>query len=67
MWNQVRVLILIMAATLLAGCSKEEIKSAVSTPELTPAQQDSMKKAVENGGGPAMIERMKKEGKTKTN
>ena len=65
MWNQVRVLILIMAAILLAGCGKAEIKPAATTPELTPAQQESMKKAMENGGGPEMIKRMKKEGKSK--
>ena len=67
MWNQICVLILIMAAMPLAGCGQEEIKPATSTPELTPAQQESMKKAMNNGGGPAMIERMKKEGKTKPN
>ncbi|MCX7418180.1 MAG: hypothetical protein NT013_01415 [Planctomycetia bacterium] len=65
MWNQIRGLSLIMAATLFAGCGGEENKPAVSTPEMTPVQQESMKKAMSNGGGPAMIERMKKEGKTK--
>ncbi len=67
MWNQVLGLSLITASIMLTGCSQEEIKPAVSTPEMTPAQQESMKKAMENGGGPAMIERMKKEGKTKPN
>ena len=66
MWNQVQVFSLIMAAMLFAGC-QEAVKPAASTPELTPAQQDSIKKSMENGGGPAMIERMKKEGKTKPN
>jgi hypothetical protein len=54
-----------MTLMLLAGCSQGEIKPAVSTPELTPAQQESMKKATETGGGPAMIQKMKQDGKTK--
>ncbi len=65
MWNPIRGLSLTMTVMLFVGCGGEDNKPAVTTPEMTPAQQESMQKAMSNGGGPAMIERMKKEGKTK--
>jgi predicted small lipoprotein YifL len=65
MWNMIRGLAVMMVVGALAGCGQEEVKPAASTPQLTPEQQSSIQKATEGGGGPAMIEKMKKEGKTK--
>ena len=51
-------------AVIIVGCGGDK-QSPVITPELTPAQQESVKKATQQGGGPGMIQKMKKEGKTK--
>lgn len=51
---------------LSAGCGGDP-QPATTTPEMTPEQKESMKKSMEGGGGPAMIEKMKKSGKTKPN
>lgn len=53
-----------LGLALTAGCGQPPTE-ATTTPELTPEQKESIKKATEGGGGPAMIQKMKKAGKTK--
>lgn len=64
MTNGVRNFGLAIILALSAGCGGEP-DAATTTPEVTPEQKDSMKNAMEGGGGPAMMEKMKKSGKTK--
>lgn len=48
----------------IVGCGGEP-PPVTTTPEVTPEQKESMKKAMEGGGGPGMINKMQKDGKQK--
>ncbi len=56
-------LCLTLTVSGLLGCGSEP--PPAKTPELTSEQKDAMKKSMEGGGGPAMIQKMKTDGKSK--